>query len=118
VNSNNYTAVLCPLIQNFGLKAVIRVSDYNETTWTGVCKKAWKQSGYRRPVQYNSIRIAGYGNTSAVGLKQRCFHITDNLHTGFQINNPVGGKFGKNQQENTVCLYCRVMRLRKFSVLK
>jgi hypothetical protein len=32
-------------------------------------------------------------------------HITDKLHVGVHVNNPVGGKFGKDQQEKLASVY-------------
>jgi hypothetical protein len=107
---NNYTAAIgLPTHSgNFGLKtAYSGFSDYNETQM-GLAYARTMGSKVDMGVQfnYNGIRIAGYGNASAISFEAgTIFHLTDRLHTGFHINNPVGGKFGKEQQEKLPSVY-------------
>lgn len=55
---------------------------------------------------YNSIRMAGYGSASAIGSGAgMILHLTNQLHAGIQVRNPVGGKFGKDQQEKLATEY-------------
>jgi hypothetical protein len=107
---NNYTAVIAVPTHsgNFGLKAGYSgFSDYNETQLgLAYARKLGNKVDIGVQFNYNGIRIAGYGNTSAISFEAgTVFHITDKLHTGFHINNPVGGKFGKNQQEKLPSVY-------------
>ena len=60
-------------------------------------RKLGKKLGIGAQFNYHGIRIAGYGNASTISFELGAiFHITDKLHAGVHINNPVGGKFGKN----------------------
>ncbi len=101
---NNYSAVLgLPTASgSFGLKAVYAgFSDYNETQ-LGLAygRKLGKKIDVGAQFNYNGIQIAGYGNASALSFEAgMILHISDKLHTGLHCNNPVGGKFGKDQQE-------------------
>ncbi|HEV7782573.1 MAG TPA: hypothetical protein VGO58_14965 [Chitinophagaceae bacterium] len=108
---NNYTAVigLRTSSGNFGIKANYSgFTDYNETQ-LGLAygRKLGSKLDIGAQVNYNSIRISnGYGNASAVSFELgTIFHITEKLHTGIQVNNPVGGKFGKDQQEKLSSVY-------------
>ncbi len=101
---NTYTAVSSVPTRsgNFGLKAVYSgFAEYNETQ-IGLAygRKLGNKIDVGVQFNYNGIRIAGYGNASAVSFEAgTVFHLSEKLHTGFHINNPVGGKFGKEQQE-------------------
>ena len=108
---NNYTAVvgLKTPSGNFGVKAnYAGFTDYNETQ-LGLAygRKLGSKLDIGAQVNYNSIRISnGYGNASAISFEiGTIFHVTEKLHTGIQVNNPVGGKFGKDQQEKLSSVY-------------
>jgi hypothetical protein len=107
---NNYNAVIgVPAHSgNFGLKAGYSgFSDYNETQLgLAYARRLGNKVDIGVQFNYNGIRIAGYGNASAVSFEAgTIFHISEKLHTGFHINNPVGGKFGKDQQEKLPSVY-------------
>jgi hypothetical protein len=93
---------------NFGLKAGYSgFSDYNETQiGLAYARRLGNKVDIGVQFNYNGIRLAGYGNASAISFEAgTIFHISDKLHTGFHINNPVGGKFGKDQQEKLPSVY-------------
>lgn len=107
---NNYKAAIgVPTHSgNFGLKAGYSgFSEYNETQIGLVyARKLGSKVDVGVQLNYNGIMIAGYGNASAISFEAgSIFHISDKLHTGFHINNPVGGKFGKDQQEKLPSVY-------------
>src|SRR5207302_871371 len=55
---------------------------------------------------YNHIRIAGYGNASAINFEVgSIIHLTEKMHAGFHVYNPVGGKLGKNSDEKIAAVY-------------
>lgn len=55
---------------------------------------------------YYGIRIAGYGNASAIGFELgTMLYITDQLRTGVHVTNPVGGKFGIAYQEKVPAIW-------------
>ena len=107
---NNYTAVvgLPTHSGNFGLKAGYSgFSDYNETQ-LGIAygRKLGNKVDIGAQFNYHGIRISSYGNASAISFELgTVLHLTDKLHTGVHINNPVGGKFGKDQQEKLSSVY-------------
>lgn len=107
---NNYTtAVGLPTRSgNFGVKAGYSgFSDYNETQ-LGLAygRKLGNKVDIGAQFNYNGIRIAGYGNATAVSFEiGTVLHLTEKLHAGIHVNNPVGGKFGKDQQEKLSSVY-------------
>jgi hypothetical protein len=101
---SNYNAVIGLPVHsgNFGLKAGYSGSgDYNETQFgLAYARKLGSKIDIGVQFNYSGIRIAGYGSASAIGFEAGgLFHISDKLHTGFHVNNPVGGKFGKDQEK-------------------
>lgn len=107
---NSYTAALgLPTRSgNFGFKAnYYGFSDYNETQiGLAYARKLGTKLDLGAQFNYNGIRIAGYGSDAAVSFEiGTVLHVTDKLHAGVHINNPVGGKFGKDQQEKLASVY-------------
>ena len=82
-------------------------ADYNETQLGLVyARKLGTRIDIGAQFNYNGIRIAGYGNASAVSFELgTVLHLSDKLHTGIHLDNPVGGKFGKEQQEKLPSVY-------------
>jgi hypothetical protein len=82
-------------------------SDYNETQLgLAYAKRLGSKADIGVQFNYNAIRIAGYGNASAISVEAgTIFHLSDKLHAGFHINNPVGGRFGKQQEEKLPSVY-------------
>ena len=107
---NNYTAVLVLPTNtgNFGLKTnYYGFSDYNETQ-LGLAygRKLGNKVDIGAQFNYHGIRIAGYGNASAISFELGAvMHISDKLHAGVHVSNPAGGKFGKDQQEKLSSVY-------------
>jgi hypothetical protein len=107
---NNYTAAigLPTRSGSFGLKAgYYGFSEYNETQLgLAYARKLGSRIDLGAQFNYNGIRIAGYGNDAAVSFEiGTVWHVTDKLHAGVHVNNPVGGKFGKDQQEKLASVY-------------
>ena len=93
---------------NFGLKAgYYGFSEYNETQLgLAYARKLGTKLDIGVQFNYNGVSISGYGNATAVSFEiGTIMHITDQLHAGLHINNPVGGKFGKDQQEKLPSVY-------------
>lgn len=107
---NNYTAVvgLPTHSGNFGLKAGYSgFSEYNETQ-IGLAygRKLGNKVDIGAQFNYYGIRINSYGNASAISFELgTVLHLTDKLHAGVHVSNPVGGKFGKDQQEKLSSVY-------------
>lgn len=107
---NNYTAAagISTSSGNFGLKAMYSgFSDYNETQ-LGLAygRKLGKKVDIGAQFNYNGISVSGYGNAAAVSFELgTILHVTEKLHAGIHVNNPVGGKFGKNQEEKLSSVY-------------
>ncbi len=55
---------------------------------------------------YNSIRIAGYGQTGTPGVEAGVIlHISGQVHAGLQLFNPAGGKWGIEKKERLPAVY-------------
>jgi hypothetical protein len=108
---NNYTAAIgLPTSSgNFGLKAnYYGFTDYNETQLgLAYARKLGKKVDVGAQFNYHGISIAaGYGNSSAISFELgTVLHISDRLHAGLHAANPVGGKFGKNEEEELSAVY-------------
>jgi len=108
---NNYTAAigLTTKSGNFGVKANYSgFTDYNETQ-LGLAygRKLGSKLDIGAQFNYNAVRIAvDYGSATAISFELgTIIHLTDKLNAGIHINNPVGGKFGKDQQEKLSSVY-------------
>jgi hypothetical protein len=102
---NNYTAVigLSTASGNFAVKANYSgFSDYNETQLAlAYARKLGNKMDIGARFNYYGIRIAGYGNASAISFEAgTILHISERLHAGIHVNNPVGGKFGKDPPDS------------------
>jgi long-subunit fatty acid transport protein len=107
---NNYTAAIALPTSSgsFGLKTnYYGFSDYNETQLgLAYARKLGTKVDLGAQFNYNGISIAGYGNDAAISFELgTILHISDKLHAGIHLNNPVGGKFGKDQQEKLASVY-------------
>jgi hypothetical protein len=107
---NNYTAVagMPTASGNFGLKAGYSgFSDYNETQLgLAYARKLGTKIDVGVQFNYHGISVAGYGNSSAISFELgTVLHLTDKLNAGVHVNNPIGGKFGKDQQEKLASVY-------------
>lgn len=82
-------------------------SGYNETQLgLAYARKLGSKVDVGAQFNYNGIRIAGYGNASAISFEiGTILHLSEKLHTGLHVNNPIGGKFGKDQQEKLPSVY-------------
>jgi len=59
-------------------------------------------------VQFNyyGYRVPAYGNASAINFEiGAMLHLTEKLHTGIHIYNPVGGRLGKTKDEKLAAAY-------------
>lgn len=87
----------------FGLKAnYTGFTAYNETQLgLAYARKLGKKMDAGAQFNYNGISISsGYGNASALSFELgTVMHVSEKLHAGIHVNNPVGGKFGKNGEK-------------------
>ncbi len=107
---NRYAAAfgMASRMGNFGLKAAYSgFSDFNETQ-LGLAygRKLGSKLDIGAQFNYNGIRIAGYGNATAISFEAGAIvHVSEKLHAGIHINNPVGGKFDKAGDEKIASVY-------------
>lgn len=108
---NNYIAAIGLITNsgNFGVKANYSgFTDYNETQ-LGLAygRKLGSKLDIGAQFNYNSVSIANdYGSATAISFELgTILHLTDKLNAGLHINNPIGGKFGKDQQEKLSSVY-------------
>jgi hypothetical protein len=93
---------------NFGFKGgYYGFSDYNETQLgLAYARSLGNKIDVGVQFNYNAIRINSYGNASAVNFEiGTILHLTEKLHAGLHAYNPVGGKFGKNEDEKLASVY-------------
>lgn len=107
---SSYTAVagIKTFSGNFGLKANYSGGkEYNESmAGLAYARSLGNKLDVGALFNFHNIRITEYGNTSAIGFEAGVLmHLTDKLHTGIQISNPIGGKFGKTNDEKLSSLY-------------
>jgi hypothetical protein len=107
---SNYSAIAAVPLKagNFGLKAnYAGFTDFNETQ-IGLAygRKLGKKVDIGLQFNYNAILINNYGSSSAISFELGAIlHLTEKLHAGLHISNPVGGKFGKDEHEKLSSLY-------------
>ena len=93
---------------DFGIDArYYGFSDYNESQ-LGLAygKKLGGKIVIGVQFNYYNIRIAGYGNASAINFELGAiFHLTDNLDAGMEVYNPVGASLGKYGEEKLASVY-------------
>jgi hypothetical protein len=111
---NSYTAAFGLPTQSgsFGLKMnYYGFSDYNESqVGLAYARKLGTKLDLGAQFNYNGIRIAGYGSDAAVSFEiGTVLHLSEKLHAGIHVNNPVGGTFGKDQQEKIASVYTFAM---------
>jgi len=93
---------------NFGFDArYFGFSDYNETQ-LGLAYGRSLGSKVDVGVQFNyyNVQIPTYGNASVINFEAGAIlHLTEKLNAGIHVYNPVGGKFGKDEQEKLSSVY-------------
>ncbi|MEO5594744.1 MAG: hypothetical protein ABIR15_17235, partial [Chitinophagaceae bacterium] len=107
--SNYAAAVSLPSkIGGFGLAANYFGGEHFNTSQIGL--------GYGRKLSdkidigiqfnYNMIKLAGYGNSGNINFEAgTILHVTDRMHMGIHVYNPMGGKFGKLNSEKLASVY-------------
>jgi hypothetical protein len=104
----NASVVLPTHSGNFGLDTrYFGFADYNETQ-LGLAYGRRLGSKVDLGVQFNyyNVQIPYYGNASVVNFEAGAIlHLTEKLNAGIHVYNPVGGKFGKDEQEKLSSVY-------------
>lgn len=93
---------------NFGVQAgYYGFSDYNESqAGFAYARKLGDKVDAGVQFNYHGIRISGYGNSSAINFETGVIlHLTEKLHAGLHVYNPVGGKFSKHADEKLASVY-------------
>ncbi len=93
---------------NFGVAVGYGGSSEFNTTKIGLAyaRKMGSLISIGAQFNYNGLAVKGYGNDGAVSLEAGAiFHLTTKLHTGIHLNNPVGGRFGRNGLEKLPAIY-------------
>ncbi len=93
---------------NFGIQiSYAGFSEYNEIQGgIAYARSLGKKIDLGVQFNYNGMQIAGYGKGSAVSACiGTILHLNDKLHAGIHVNNPAGGKFGKNREEKLPTVY-------------
>jgi hypothetical protein len=107
--NNYYVALAVPTSSgNFGLNAnYFGFAGYNESKiGLAYARKLGNKVDVGVQFNYNGITAAGYDKASAISFEAgTVLHLSEKLHTGFHVNNPVGGKFGKDHSEKLPSVY-------------
>lgn len=93
---------------NFGFKAgYYGFAQYNESnTALAYGRKFGEKIDVGVQFDCNFIKVAGYGNATAISFEAAAIiHLTDKLNFGIQVNNPVGGKYNKGENEKLPFIY-------------
>jgi hypothetical protein len=105
-----YNAVVALLTHsgNFGLDARYSgFADYNEIQLgLAYARSLGKAADVGVQFNYYSVKIAGYGNASAINFEiGAIIHLSDKLNAGVHICNPAGAKLNKGEQEKLASVY-------------
>lgn len=93
---------------NFSLSAnYYGYKEYNESEISvGYARKLNDKVDIGAKFNYFSVRIPSYGKASAFNFDVGAiFHITEQLHTGINIYNPLSSRLGKNSEEKLMPVY-------------
>jgi len=109
-DANMYTAVIAlPTAQgNFGLQAdYFGFTNYNESQLgLAYARSLGSKLDIGIKFNYYSIKIPGYGNSSAVNFEIGAIaHFSDKLHAGIHVYNPMGSKLSKQDDEKLGSAY-------------
>jgi hypothetical protein len=101
---NLYSAVLALPTKsgNFGIQAdYFGYKNFNESQiGLAYARNLGSKIDVGVKFNYYGLKIPTYGDASAVNFEAGAlFHLTDKLHAGVHVFNPVGGKLGKNENE-------------------
>ena len=82
-------------------------SDFNESQLgLGYARKITNAIDIGAKFNYHAVQIAGNGNASTINFEVgSIFHLTNKLHTGIHVYNPLSSKFGKESNEKLASVY-------------
>jgi hypothetical protein len=109
-STNLYSAVAAlPTKQgNFGLQFdYFGYSNYNESQiGLAYARSLGSKLDIGIKFNYYGFRIPAYGNASSINFELGAIaHLTDKLHAGIHVYNPVGGKLSKTNNEELTSIY-------------
>ncbi len=107
---NQYTAagVFTTQSGNFGVQAdYFGYSNYNETQLgLGYARSLGSKVDIGVKFNYFNLRLPVYGNASTFHFEAGVvMHLSDKLHAGFSVFNPVGGVLNKQTKEKIAAVY-------------
>ncbi|WP_147203269.1 hypothetical protein [Segetibacter aerophilus] len=107
---SNYTAIVAVPTSSgtFGLQVDYFGSTFFNATELGIiyARKITEVVEVGAKFNYHTVRIAGYGNVSAMNFDVGAiFHLTEKLYSGIHIYNPSGSKLGKIGTEKLESIY-------------
>ena len=107
-NLYSAVAVLSTKQGNFGLQAdYFGYKNYNESQ-IGIAYARSLGSKLDIGIKFNyyGFRIPGYGSSSAINFELGAIaHLSEKLHVGIHVYNPVGGKLSKTDNEKLSSVY-------------
>ena len=107
--SNFAAAIVLPVKWGgFGLAARYFGGPHFNTAQLGIGygKKLGDKADAGIQFNYNTIQLAGYGSAGVITVEAgTLLHISNQLHLGLHIYNPLGGKFGTLNNEQLASVY-------------
>lgn len=107
--SNFAAAVVLPShLGGFGISVNYFGGQYFSTSQTGIGygKRLGDKLAIGLQFNYNRIRLAGYGSAGTITAEAGTLvQLTEKLRLGIHAYNPLGGKFGKLQNEKLASIY-------------
>ncbi|MEP7278728.1 MAG: hypothetical protein ABI813_08815 [Bacteroidota bacterium] len=107
---SNYQAALVWPAAGGGMGIVARYfggTHFNASQFgLGYGKKLGSKIDIGLQFNYNMIKLPGYGGSAAINAEAGILlHLTDRVHVGIQVYNPVGGKFSGISNEKLASVY-------------
>ena len=106
-----YTAVVALPTKSYGTFAVqgdyFGSSGFNENQLgLAYARKVARMVDVGAKFNYHTVQVAGYGSASSINFEVgTIFHLTERLHTGVHVYNPLSSKLGSEGDERLASMY-------------
>jgi hypothetical protein len=106
-----YSAVVALPTSSFGTFVLqgdyFGSGDFNESQLgLGYARKITSSIDIGAKFNYHGVQVNGYGNASSINFEVgTIFHLTERLHTGLNVYNPLSSKLGKESEEKLASVY-------------
>lgn len=106
----NYAAALAIPVKSGGAGLSLRYFGGGGFTTSqlglGYGRKLSDKAGIGAQINYSSMQVPGYGSAATLNFELgTLWHITEKIHAGVHLYNPVGGRYGKGGAEKLAAVY-------------